>query len=231
MRIVIATIKSWNIENANKLMELYKNQWKIKVITSKADLTKSLLDEFKPDYIFFPHWSWLVPEDIFKTYECIGFHLGDLPYGRGGSPLQNHIIRKIYNTKITAFRIEEGIDRGRIYLKRDFYLGVGRAEELFIKMSEIIFFDMIPFIINFRPKPYEQVGESYMFQRRTEQQSDLLSANINDIQDFYDFVRMLDAEGYPKAYIKLGKLKIEFSEAVLYSNNVVGRFRVMLEDK
>lgn len=94
MRIVIATIKSWNIENANKLMELYKNQWKIKVITSKADLTKSLLDEFKPDYIFFPHWSWLVPEDIFKTYECIGFHLGDLPYGRGGSPLQNHIIKK-----------------------------------------------------------------------------------------------------------------------------------------
>ncbi len=90
---------------------------------------------------------------------------------------------------------------------------------------------MIPFIIKFRPEPYEQVGESYMFQRRTEQQSDLLSANINDIQDFYDFVRMLDAEGYPKAYIKLGKLKIEFSEAVLYSNNVVGRFRVMLEDK
>ena len=41
----------------------------------------------------------------------------DLPYGRGGSPLQNLIANKIYDTKISAIRAEGGIDTGRIYLK------------------------------------------------------------------------------------------------------------------
>ena len=41
----------------------------------------------------------------------------------------------------------------------------------------------------------------------------LSSANDLDIDTLYDFIRMLDADGYPNAYIKYGKLKFEFSNA------------------
>ena len=35
-----------------------------------------------------------------------------------------------------------------------------------------------------------------------------------DKKKLYDFIRMLDAEGYPKAFIDCGDLKIKFSKAI-----------------
>lgn len=230
VKILIATIKSWNLRNAHKLRNLYSSVWEIEIIENKDKLKFELLKDLNPDYVFFPHWSWTVPREIYENYECIGFHIGDLPYGKGGSPLQNHIIRKIYRTKITAFRITGELDSGDIYIKEDFCLEVGSAEELFIKASEVIFFRMIPYIIREKPTPTKQEGYSTFFPRRKPEDSNLLTANINSIEDFYDFVRMLDAEGYPKAYIKIGNLKILFSEATLRSGRVVGRFEVEEDD-
>lgn len=42
----------------------------------------------------------------------------DLPYGRGGSPLQNLIVRNHYKTKISEIRVKKEIDSGPIYLKK-----------------------------------------------------------------------------------------------------------------
>lgn len=47
------------------------------------------------------------------------------------------------------------------------------------------------------------------------------------INKVYDFVRMLDAEGYPKAFIPLNSLKIEFSEVHKKGDKVIGRFEVI----
>ena len=54
----------------------------------------------------------------------------DLPFGRGGSPLQNLITRGISKTKISALRCNEEIDAGPIYLKRPLSLH-GSAEEIY----------------------------------------------------------------------------------------------------
>ena len=43
----------------------------------------------------------------------------DLPFGRGGSPLQNLIERGIKQTKISAIKCVKELDGGDIYLKRD----------------------------------------------------------------------------------------------------------------
>ncbi len=34
-----------------------------------------------------------MPREIFENWACVVFHMTDLPYGRGGSPLQNLIVR------------------------------------------------------------------------------------------------------------------------------------------
>ena len=50
----------------------------------------------------------------------------DVPFGRGGSPLQNLISRGIYETKISAFRCVAEMDAGPVYPKRPFSLAEGR---------------------------------------------------------------------------------------------------------
>ena len=50
---------------------------------SKEELTETVLRELKPDFVFFLHWSFIIPKEIFEQFECIVFHMTDLPYGRG----------------------------------------------------------------------------------------------------------------------------------------------------
>ena len=229
-KVVIATIKSWNIRNAYKFKELYKDKYEIVIITDKRELSEKNIRSINPEWIFFPHWSWIIPPELYEKYTCVVFHITDLPFGRGGSPLQNLIQRKIYHTKISAIQAEEGIDTGKIYLKKDFYIGIGSAEEIFIAASQIIFFDMIPYILENKPIPQAQEGELIVFKRRRPEESNLQKAEIKNLDDFYDFVRMLDAEGYPKAFFKINNLKIEFSEVHKKSNKLVGRFEVVYEE-
>ena len=228
--IVIATIKEWNIENYFKLKEAYKDRYRFHLITDKEALTPAKLKELDPVYIFFPHWSWMIPENIYTTYECIVFHMTDLPYGRGGTPLQNLIMNEVYDTKISALRVDGGIDSGDIYFKEDFNIAIGSAEENFMQLSTIIFTKMIPKFLDTNPSPAKQSGQIVQFRRRTAEESDLTKLESKSLQKLYDFIRMLDAEGYPKAYIKLDKIKIEFSEVHLKNKKLTGRFEV-IEDE
>lgn len=227
--IIIATTKSWNIANTLNLKDKYKQRYEIQLITDKDDLNSAKISKLNPQYIFFPHWSWIIPEEIYSKYECIVFHITDLPYGRGGSPLQNLLIRGIYNTKISALKVEKNLDAGKIYLKEDFYIGLGKAEEIFINASSIIFSNMIPFILENNPIPQDQTGEPMLFNRRKPEESDIAQMNFSSLEEIYNFIRMLDGEGYPKAFVTRGKFKIEFSEVHKKSDKLVGRFEVIDE--
>ncbi len=210
--IIIATIKSYNIRNAEQFKNQYSHYNTI-IITRKEDLTFENINAVKPKYIFFPHWSWIIDEKIYTNYNCVVFHCTDLPFGRGGSPLQNLIIRKIYHTKISALKVSQGIDAGDIYLKKDFDISVGSAQEIFEKMSHIIFKELIPQILNNNIVPRPQTGETVTFKRRTPKDS--LINMQSDINSIYDKIRMLDGEGYPKAFINIDNYKILFSDCTL----------------
>ena len=100
---IVATIKEWNIKEFHEKTPKLPGNWHL--VSDKQELTIELINSLKPRYIFFPHWSWIVPEDILNNAECVCFHMSDVPYGRGGSPLQNLIVRGHKNTKITALRM------------------------------------------------------------------------------------------------------------------------------
>lgn len=53
MRIIIATIKSWNIERAMRLKQKYDGQHEIIIYTKKEELTSESVSRFNPDYILF----------------------------------------------------------------------------------------------------------------------------------------------------------------------------------
>ena len=77
-------------------------------VASNPEELKKLLGECSPETpkrIYFPFWSWKVPIDILARYECIGFHSAPLPFGRGGSPIQNMIKLGHRETELCAFRM------------------------------------------------------------------------------------------------------------------------------
>ncbi len=221
-KYIIATIKSWNIELAKSFVAA-NPELEVKVITDKERLTYDAVAEFNPMCIFFPHWSWIIPEKIYENFECVVFHMTDLPFGRGGSPLQNLIVRGIYQTKISAIRVVEQLDAGPVYLKRDLSLE-GSAEQIFKRASKIIFKDMLPYIIKNKPTPLPQKGEIAKFRRRTPKQSNI--ENLSSNTKVYDYIRMLDAEGYPSAFLETPGFKIEFSNAKLEKGGVLATARI-----
>ncbi len=224
--LVIATIKSWNIKLAKELKEALAGSWNVHIITEKQELNSEILQALAPRYIFFPHWSWLIPKSIHRNFECVVFHMTDLPFGRGGSPLQNLIVRKIYETRITALQVEEGLDTGPVYTQEPFQIYHGSAAEIYQSAAQIIFRKMIPWLLREQPTPEPQTGEITEFKRRTPDQSQMEENSLNSIQDLYDFIRMLDAEGYPEACLDWGAYRFSFNSACLKEGHLEGRFTV-----
>ncbi len=199
---IIAATGTWN----SKLFKKNNFSKNFIFVSNYSDLKKKII-KIKPNIIFFIHWHNYIPKTIYSKYVCIGFHMTDLPYGRGGSPLQNLIIRKHQVTKLTAFKINNKLDSGPIYLKYSLNLS-GNASQIYERLT-LLSYRMVNKIINADISPREQRGKITNFKRRKPQQS-LLNKNIN-IEEIYDFIRMLDAPGYPKAYLNLNKLKLEFT--------------------
>lgn len=226
MNIIIATIKSWNISNAMIFQKISRSEFNVYIITDKNQLILKNVQQINPEFVFFPHWSWLIPKEIYKKYNCVVFHMTDLPFGRGGSPLQNLIEYGLKETKISAIKVDDGLDAGDIYFKESLKLD-GTADEIFIRASEIIFNEMIPEIIKNNIIPYKQVGEIVEFKRRKPSQSEIkIEFDLNKI---YDYIRMLDGEGYPKAFIRFGDYKLEFSKASLKAGKIVAKVEILNE--
>ena len=219
MKIIIATIKSWNIERARALQKKYEGVHEIVIYTSKEEFTQKNICDFQPDYIFLPHWSYIMPKEITDGWECVVFHMTDLPYGRGGSPLQNLIIRGHKETKISAIRVTEKLDGGPIYMKHALSLE-GSAQEIYVRCSEVIFQEMIPqFLDEGKEKitPVPQEGEPVLFKRRRPEDGEITSDMKTD--QIYDYIRMLDAEGYPRAFIAFGDYQLELEQAEFVNND------------
>lgn len=193
-------------------------------LTKPEELTIETLERLRPQYVFFPHWSHRIPEYVFNKYECVIFHMTDLPYGRGGSPLQNLIARGIYETKISALRCVEEMDAGPIYLKKPFSL-YGSAEEIFLRASAVIE-DMIVEMIEKLPEPIPQEGVPTVFKRRRPEEGNLAAAQ--SLEQVFDLIRMLDAEGYPNAFLNVGPFKIEFTRASKKTGQVLSDVRISL---
>jgi len=141
----------------------------------------------------------------------------DVPYGRGGSPLQNLIMRGHQQTKLTALRMTQEFDAGPVYLKEDLCLG-GNAEDIYIRATTLAA-KMIEKIIAEEPTPIPQTGEVTIFKRRTPAESQV--PELSSLSNLHDFIRMLDAEGYPKAFIEHQGFRYEFSRSALYDGRIV----------
>lgn len=79
-------------------------------------MTVENLEKFHPDIISFPHWSYIIPEEITTHWNCVVFHMTVLPYGRGGIPLQNLIVRGHKDTVLSAIQVTKEIEMPGRYI-------------------------------------------------------------------------------------------------------------------
>lgn len=221
---VIATVREWNYHLFEEKIKEWPGEWML--IKHPDELSLERIRQIEPQYIFFPHWNEKVSEEILKICPCICFHETDVPCGRGGSPIQNLIIRGHRETVVSALRMLPELDAGPVYLKRKVSLE-GLAEEIYIRISEIIA-EMILYITTNNPEPVSQKGEITFFKRRKPEQS-LISIEINSLNELFDFLRMLDADGYPRAFLNYGSFKFEFSRPALRTGKIIADVTITLK--
>ena len=206
---LVATTKHWNLAAFERRRSELPGTWAI--VTHRSDLTMDLLIALRPRYIFFFHWSWIVPQEVLEHTECVCFHMTDVPFGRGGSPLQNLIVRAKKETMLTALQMTSQIDAGPVYMKQPLSLE-GPARRIFaIAADQCV--DMARQIAITVPQPVPQSGPVTEFRRRTPEESRL--PGEGSLEKLYDHIRMLDAESYPGAFVDHGDYRITFTEARL----------------
>ena len=214
-RIIIASHHARNdpLEAALREVEGYA----ILRVRDKDELKAEAIGAFNPEWIFVPHWSFIIPAEVHQAYRTVIFHMTDLPYGRGGSPLQNLIVRGHSVTQLSALQCEAGLDTGPIFLKRELSLE-GTAEEILRRASDLML-PMIRAIVDQDLMPGPQEGEPTAFKRRSPDQSPLDDAP--SIAQVFDHIRMLDAEGYPHVFVETELYRIEFTQAQLEGASAV----------
>ncbi len=220
MTCVIACSKLWRPDIAARIEA--RTGAPAVLLTDPTDLSETRLAAIAPRFIFFPHWSHLIPAAIYERWECVIFHMTDLPFGRGGSPLQNLIARGISETRISALKCVEAVDAGPVYLKAPLSL-YGTAHEIFLRATDTIE-DLIVRLLHEPIVPQAQNGEPTIFRRRTRKDGDI--AELTTLKKIHDRIRMLDADGYPSAYLEVGEWCFEFSRASLRGDEIRADVRI-----
>ena len=194
MRIVICSSKSWF-----KLNPSIGDTHVVKYFQSKDELSIEALVEFSPDYIFFTHWNWIVKDDIYKNFNCVVFHTAPLPYGRGGSPIQNLILEGFDKAPVCAIKMTRELDSGPIYASSTISLA-GSLKKIFSRLNVAVN-ELIEEITENNPSAVPQFGEPHIFKRLTIEDNEIPMGL--ELEKIYDRIRMVDHDDYPNAFITM----------------------------
>lgn len=191
------------------------------------EIQKMTNDGLNFDYVFFPHYSSIVPDWFLEQYLCIGFHTGDLPNDRGGSPIQRKIARGEYFTFVSALKIIKEVDAGDIICQEKISLETGSIEEILRMISKKIA-RMILKILRENPEPISQMRSGSISRRFKPQDSNLDFSKLS-VRELFDRIRMLDGLDYPAATVKIGPHTLVLTNALLQNGKLT--FFAQIEEK
>ena len=216
------------IVSSNKcIKKFFKKNKNLFFIFKDKDLSYKTIRKINPEIIFFIYWHWKIKSLIYKNYLCVGFHSSPLPYGRGGSPIQNMILRGHKHTKVCAIKIQDKIDSGDIFLREKISLQ-GNLDDIWLRINKKIFF-MIKKFIDKIPSSKKQSGKITIFRRLKPNQSSLSSEK--NLKKIYDQIRMRDTKltNIKPTFINHKNLIISFKEAKLKKNKIICKTIISLK--
>lgn len=165
---VLATQQEWGVKAFNRLLSespfaptrrsspgLHLAQYRDALDAVPFELVR---------YVFCLNWSSYVPPEVLAVEEVVNFHCTALPYGRGGGPIENLLLRGHAETVITAHRMVEELDAGPIYKVSGPVSLAGTKDQILERFIQPCV-ELIRWIIEHEPEPYPQVGEIVTFKR------------------------------------------------------------------
>ena len=208
---LVSKYNSWS-DNLNKLLQKDFNN----CFYFNDDTYINHLIE-KPSWIFFFHWSKIVPKNVYDNHKCVVIHTGNLPKGRGGSPIQNQIIDGVVESKVNALVMGEELDAGDIYCSLPITLQ-GSLTDIWFSVIDRAF-HLIKKCVNENPTPKKQTGTPQIYKRN---KNNILPLESNDnLVDIHKFIQMLDGGDYPNAFLKVGNYKLEFSRSKINEDKII----------
>ena len=203
MKIICCTYRDWAKEIYNFLENTFKEHNFI-MISSKEEYSEKIIHNENPDLILWYWWSWIIPKKILKKYYSVMLHPSPLPKYRGGSPIQNQIIKGETTSAVTLFKMDGGIDTGDIIYQELFSLE-GDLEDIFKHITYIgtdLSVKMLNNFPNLNLTPQDNSKSTY-FKRRTPEQSEITLEELrgSTAKDLYNKIRSLQ-DPYPNAFIK-----------------------------
>lgn len=214
-KVLCVGYREWALNIYSKIAQNYKDG-DVRVIESYDEYCNFLVKEYNPDFVLFYGWSWMIDKDIIGDYKCIMLHPSKLPKYRGGSPIQNQIIRGEKDSAVTLFIMNEKMDSGNIVFQEPMSLS-GSINDIFNKIEELGYKGTMQFLGNPTAGVKQIEEDATYFKRRTEQQSEITIKELREqpAQYIFNKIRMLQ-DPYPNAYFqsKDGK-KIIFKDVVI----------------
>jgi len=217
MKIACVGYRAWAIDIYQNLKEeLPEHEFLLQL--SESDFCELDIAKFKPDLLLFYGWSKIIPDNLVTKYNCLMLHPSPLPKYRGGSPLQNQIIRGETKSAVTIFLMDEGIDTGPIAKQKELDLS-GTLNDIFEQIS-VIGLQLTLEIVREGLSVHEQDEEqATYFNRRKPHESEISIDELTNQSSLYLYnkIRMLQ-DPYPNPFIKTidGK-KIVITGAVIES--------------
>lgn len=217
MKIACVGYRAWAIDIYQNLKEeLPEHEFLLQL--SEPDFCELDIAAFKPDLLLFYGWSKIIPDNLVTKYNCLMLHPSPLPKYRGGSPLQNQIIRGETKSAVTIFLMDEGIDTGPIAKQKELDLS-GTLNDIFERIS-VIGLQLTLEIVREGLSVHEQDEEqATYFNRRKPHESEISIDELTNQSSLYLYnkIRMLQ-DPYPNPFIKTidGK-KIVIKDALIKS--------------
>lgn len=184
---------------------------------------REAIKELNPQWVFFFHWSHIVPELIYKNRRCVVIHTGNLPKNRGGSPLQNQIMDGIIESRVNAIEMVSEVDAGGIYYSLPITLQ-GNLVDIWATIGE----RACKIIRNCVEKdlvPIPQIGTKQVYKRRKD--NEIKFDPDRGLEYIYDQIRMLDSKEYPSAYVQINNFKLEFSRSIFEGEEILTDVRII----
>lgn len=201
MRIACIGYRDWALDIYRNLeKELHEHTFLFQL--SEPEFCGDAIAEFSPDLILFYGWSKIIPDNLVAKYNCLMLHPSPLPRYRGGSPLQNQIIRGEIKSAVTIFLMDQGIDTGPIAKQSELDLS-GTLSEIFERIS-VIGLRLTLDIVREGLNVYAQdEAKATQFKRRKPHESEITIEELTNQSSLYLYnkIRMLQ-DPYPNPFIK-----------------------------
>ena len=201
MKIACLSYRSWALKIYDQLKDKYEKKHQFLIFDNKESYNREKLLEFNPDLILWYGWSWIV-EDIFvDDFTSVMLHPSPLPKYRGGSPIQNQIIKGEIKSAVSLFKMTKNLDDGDIYFQIPFSLS-GNLSDIFLRITNLGFSATCLIIEgDYTLTPQDHNEKSFCKRRKPSDSEITLDELSNKPAEYiYNKIRML-ADPYPNAYI------------------------------